>query len=578
MGIISKQLVFGVIGGLGLFLLGLVTLGDGLQRASGDRLHKIYESLNNPFLALLVGAALTVLFQSSSATAVVIVGLLNARLLTMKQAFVVLMGANIGTTFIAQLIAFRIDGYALLAVGVGFGLRYFATRRYLRYIGQTILGLGLAFVGMDTLSKVLQTLAQHAAFRNSLLALGNYPLYGFAVGIIVTALLQSSNATIVLVQSMAQQSVLQGFFYLPLMPLNTAITVLMGSNVGGCLASLLASVGRSRDTKRAAFAYLLFNLVGSLLLLLFVPAYSRLIQNLTYAVILWFGKMASLILGGGSFWPPLRNMDIVAREIAMSHTVFTVVNTLLWLPLVGPVTQLMQKAFPGKDAEPREGTKYLDDSMLGTPTVALNLAVLEISDMANITLQMLKNARQAFVKGSQTLIGEVNQQEELVDELQGKITLYLSTVLSRSMLTPMQSRQVAGLLHVVNDVERIGDHAHNIAQYAEAKIEDKLPFSELAINELELLFGKVEDVLFRAMQSLKTHDPAQAKKVLCRETTINKMEAELRQNHINRLNQGKCWPGSGVVYVEMINNLERVADHAVNIAQVVLDEEGADGG
>ncbi|HHZ20037.1 MAG TPA: Na/Pi cotransporter family protein [Firmicutes bacterium] len=573
MGIISKQLVFGVIGGLGLFLLGLVTLGDGLQRVSSDRMRKILASLNNPFLALLAGAILTILFQSSSATAIVIIGLLNARLLTLTQTLVVLMGANIGTTFIAQLIAFRVDNYALLAVGVGFGLRYFAKRRSLRYIGQTLLGLGLAFVGMNTLSTVLQTLAQHTTFRNNLLVLGNYPVYGFLVGIIVTALLQSSNATIVLLQGMAQQSVLQGFFYLPLLPLNTAITVLMGSNVGGCLASVLASFGRSRDTKRAALAFFLFNLVGSVLILFFIPAYGRWIQDFTQAIFVWFGKMASYILGEGRYWPSLRHIDVMAREIAMAHTVFTIVNTLVWLPLVNPVIRLMQKILPGKDTEPQEGTKYLDESMVGTPTVALNLAVLEIGNMANITLQMLKNARQAFTKGSATLIGEVEKKEELVDELQSKITLYLSTVLSRSLLTPMQSRQLAGLLHVVNDVERVGDHAHNIAQYAEAKIEDKLPFSELAINELELLFGKVEDIFARSVQALMTNDQVQAKKVICRETTIDKMEEELRQNHINRLNQGKCWPGSGVVYVELLSNLERVADHAVNIAQVVLREE-----
>ena len=317
MGIISKQLVFGVIGGLGLFLLGLVTLGDGLQRVSSDRMRKILASLNNPFLALLAGAILTILFQSSSATAIVIIGLLNARLLTLTQTLVVLMGANIGTTFIAQLIAFRVDNYALLAVGVGFGLRYFAKRRSLRYIGQTLLGLGLAFVGMNTLSTVLQTLAQHTTFRNNLLVLGNYPVYGFLVGIIAHCLLQSSNATIVLLQGMAQQSVLQGFFYLPLLPLNTAITVLMWKQwAAAWLRYWLVSDGW--DTKRAALAFFLFNLVGSVLILFFhsrlrpldsgflpKPSLSGLGRWLAY-----FGRRQILAI--------LRHIDVMAREIAMA--------------------------------------------------------------------------------------------------------------------------------------------------------------------------------------------------------------------------------------------------------------------
>jgi phosphate:Na+ symporter len=575
MGIFATEWIFGILGGLGLFMFGLVSLGSGLQKVMGDRLRQIIKSFaDKPLIGVLIGAALTVLFQSSSATAVVVVGLFGARLLTMSQVLVVLLGAHIGTTIIAQIVTFRVEHYALLAIAVGFGMQYFATRRHLRYLGQAVLGLGLAFVGLNMLSSVFYSLAQNHAFQSSLLGLGKYPVLGFLAGTLVTALTQSGNATIGLVQSLAKQQVLNGGSFYVLLPLSSAVPIVLGTNIGSCVAVALTCLGRTRNAKKAVLAYFFMNLIGSLLLLLFIPGYSRIVSAITYQLIAWASALPQTIFGNDLTPMTLRDVDMISREIAMAHTVFAVINALIWLPLIKPLVRFVEKFLPGKDQEPQDGPKYLDEGMLNTPSVALDLAILEITHMSEISLQMLKHARQAFTKGSVALIREVEKKEELVDELQDRITLYLSTLLSRSVLTTAQSKRLAGLLHVVNDVERVGDHAHNIAQYAEAKLEEKLPFSELAINELEMLFGKTDDIMVRAVEALRTHDPVLAKKAFNRENAIDKLEAELRQNHINRLNQGKCWPGSGVVYVELLNNLERIADHAVNIAQVVLEEEG----
>lgn len=573
MGIIATDLIIGIVGGIALFMWGLVTLGSGLQKAIGDRLRRIVKKFaDKPIACLLVGAGLTVLFQSSSATTVVIVGMLNARLLTLGQALVVLMGANLGTTLIAQLFAFQDAKLAMIAIGLGFALQYFATRRNMRNIGQSLFGLGLAFTGLNLLSNVFYSISQIEGFRSWLMGLNQHPVLGFGAGVLVTAALQSSNATMGLLQSLAQQPILQSNSCMALLPLATAVPILLGSNVGSCLAAVLACFGRSRTAKRAVLAYFIFNLLGSILLLFFAPVYATWVASLTRTLTVWFYSLPRFFFGG-AVQPPLLEIELISRSIVTAHTIFVIINTLLWLPFVGFLVHLVRRLLPGQDQEPEEGPRYLDEGMLGSPAVALDLAILEITHMVEITLQMLKHARQAFTKGSVHSIREVEKKEELVDELQDKITLYLSTLLSRSLLTPAQSRHLAGLIHVVNDVERVADHANNIARYAEAKLEEKLPFSELALNELEMLFGKVEDILVLAVQALRSHDTAMAKKVLSRESAINKMEAELRQNHINRLNQGKCWPGSGVVYVELLNNLKRVSDHAVNVAQVVMNEE-----
>lgn len=573
MEILTKELIFGLIGGLGLFLFGLVTLGEGLQKAAGNRIRKIIQSMTrNLFLSLLLGAGLTVLFQSSSATAVMVIGLLSANVITLEQALVILMGANLGTTFIAQVIAFRIEEYALVVIGIGFGLQHLATRRYLRYIGQAVLGFGLVFIGLQTLSNAFHPLANHEAFRMCLSEVGKYPFLGFLIGLISTALLQSSNATIGLLQSLAQQPVLTQNGYLALLPLGISVPILLGTNVGSCATALFASIGRNRNTKRAVLAFIIFNLLGSVILLFFVPSFSRFIGWLTFHMTRWIDLLKSSLYPG-SIATPWQSVDLVPRQIAMAHTVFTIANIVLWLPLISLLVGWSRKVFTSKSKEATDRPQYLDTDMINTPSVAIDLTILEISHMCDIALQMLKSARLAFVKGMVQFIREVEQKEELVDGLQEKLTLYLSTLLSNNTITPNQSRYLAGLLHVVNDVERVGDHAHNIAHYAEEKIEEKLPFSELAINELEMLFGKIVDIVALSIDALRAHDPVLARKILKREVVVDKLQEELRQNHINRLNQAKCWPGSGVIYVELLNNLERIADHAVNIAQVVLKEE-----
>jgi phosphate:Na+ symporter len=265
--------------------------------------------------------------------------------------------------------------------------------------------------------------------------------------------------------------------------------------------------------------------------------------------------------------------QLFPREIAVAHSLYNLLMVIIWLPLVGPLARFLEERINDRwltQEEELRNFEYLNEKVLNTPALALRMAAKEILRTAQIATDMLYLARIAFIKGQSSALCDIGKKEDLVDELRNSITLYLSTLLSRNVLTASQSRYLAGLIHVVNDVERIADHAENIGEFAKAKFEEKLPFSQLAINELELLYGKVLDICKKAISTLEEDDPVLAKQVLEREEAIDKIKEELRQNHINRLNQGRCWPGSGIIYLEMVANLERVADHAANIAQVVL--------
>ncbi|MCR4402147.1 MAG: Na/Pi cotransporter family protein [Firmicutes bacterium] len=528
----------GLLGGLGLFIYGMTQMGEGLQKAAGDRMRRILEVLTaRTWMGVTVGAVVTAVVQSSSATTVMLVSFVNAGLMTLRQAVGVVMGANIGTTVTAQLIAFDLSDLALPAVGLGFVITFFSRRKIHKYLGQIVLGFGLLFLGMTVMTDTMRPLRDNPAFVRWMANLGEKPILGVLAGLAMTMIIQSSSATIGLLMAAASQGIV-GF--------DAAVPVLFGDNIGTCITAVLASVGANLSARRTAVVHVLFNVFGTILFLGLLQLFKTFVYMVTPS-------------------------SDIARLIANAHTSFNVLNTLVWLPMAGVLARIATALCPGKEFILERGPKYLDKRMLSTPSVALQLAVRELVRMAGIAREMVKDAGEALLTGRPSAVAKsINAREDLVDNLQAEIILYLSTVMAQGVMTQPQSTRLAGMLHVVNDIERIGDHAVNISEFAIDKVEQGLEFSDEAKAELRDLFERVDEVISDAVQALEKNDPALAQDVWEKEKYIDELEDVLRTSHLRRLNQGRCSPASGVIYVEVVDNLERMADHAVNLADAVV--------
>ena len=530
--------IAGLIGGLGLFLYGMVQMGNGLQKAAGDKLRGILKVLTSKtWMGVLVGALVTAIIQSSAATTVMLVGFVNAGLMTLTQAIGVIMGANIGTTMTAQLIAFKLSDFALPAIGVGAVIFLFSKRRAYKYFGQVILGFGILFLGMMVMTEAMKPLSANPSLVNFVAVLGKRPFLGVLIGIIMTVVIQSSSATIGVLMAAASQG---------LITFEAALPILFGDNIGTCVTAILASIGASLSAKRTALVHVLFNVFGAVLGLAFLPLFSR--------IVVWLTPF------GG-----------VSRLIANAHTSFNVLNTLVWLPMAGLLSKIAVTLYPGEEQIIEHGPKYIDKRMLRTPSAALQLSIKELVRMARIAQGMVDDSGKALVSDDpENMLKTVRSHEEIVDNLQSEIIFYLSTLMAQGSLTHHQSTQVAAMLHVVNDIERVGDHAMNIGNFASYRAEQRIDFSDEAKSELMDLFRRVDEIISDAVNALEANDAALAQDVWEKEKVIDSIEAKLRENHFKRLNEGTCSPASAVIYIEVLDNLERLADHAVNLADAVV--------
>lgn len=533
-----KEIIFGIIGGLGLFLFGMKLLSEAFQKLAGTRLRQILKFLTNKaVIGILTGAVVTGIIQSSSATTVMVVGFVNAGLLALKQAIGVIMGANIGTTVTAQIIAFKIDQYALPAIGLGFAIFILARRKTWKFWGQALLGFGLLFLGLFIMKQVLGPLKESPFTKQALISLSTNPLLGVLAGAIITAIIQSSSATLGLIMAMA----FNGLLSFP-----ACIGLILGADIGTTITAQIASVGTNLTARRAAWAHTLFNVLGVSYMLIFI--YNG-----------WFVRFIEFITPG----------DNILRHIANAHVAFKLFNTVIFLPFIGLLEKICYWVVPGEIEELPAEPKFLEKHLLDTPPVALDQAAKELVRMIKVAQDAIYCAMQGFFNRDSRLLDKVARREEAVDNLQKEITQYLVEVSQRSLL-PRESEKLPALLHSVNDAERIGDHAENLQELAERAVEEKLPFSKYAMEELHLVYNEVnamvEDVK-RALQN-GSHEHAQA--ALAREETLNRLQIELRQNHIQRLNQGKCFVLSGIIFLDFINNLEKIGDHLTNIAQAVM--------
>jgi len=553
-----SEIIFGVAGGLALFIYGISLMGEGLKKAAGDRMRSILASVTrNPLMGIGVGALVTTILQSSSATMVMTIGFVNARLMTLTQAIGIIIGANIGTTITAQLIAFKIGDIAYPIAAIGFVLFFFGRRKQLKYLGQVVFGFGVLFIGLNTMSQVLKPLADNPLFIRWMTQLGKNRFLGVVIGTIMTVVVQSSSATIGVLQSLASQPVVDGEIVRALIPLTAAVPILLGDNIGTTITGLLASIGSNRTAKRAALSHSLFNIFGTLVCLLVFPLFIAFVYQIS--------PRPQPALG-------ITEVHVIKRQIANAHTFFNVLNALLWLPFTRVLATIVTKLIPGEDKYLERGVKYLDEHVLGNAEMALDLAGKEIGRMGEIAWEIYQEAEKMF-NGSNQLqakIGAVQEGEEILDDLQDAIIHYLSMIVSRNSLTDRQSDLLTNLLQVTSDIERIGDHCTNIAEEALYLKEEGVAFSTQAKEELGNVFRHTSEMLFNSLQALLKRDYKAAERVLELEADMDELEEQCRTNHMERLNDGTCNPKSAVGFTELMKNLERIADHCNNIAEAVL--------
>jgi phosphate:Na+ symporter len=526
--------IFNLLGGLALFLYGLYTLSEGFKNVFFKSLKDVLKSLtSNPVKAVGLGAFITSVIQSSSITIVTLIGFLNAGLMNLGQAIGVMLGAEIGTTITAQVVAFKIGLYYFPFIILGCLLFFFFKKKKIQVIGQIMIGFGILFLGMQTMSQGARVIQEIPFFLNMLDSFSNIAILGVLAGAIFTAVIQSSSATTGLVIAMGMEGVLA---------LPAAIAIILGANIGTCITGLLASMKSCKSSKRLAIAHFLVNTLGVLVFVLLIPAFSRVVA------------LTSINLG---------------RQIANAHTIFNVLIVLGILPVLGVFRNLVEKIVPGEITEVERGVKFLEYKILHIPSLAISQAQKEVLRMAWITKDMLEKSQKTMFTGDSDLIKVIENEEDSVDELHHILDDYLTKISSQG-ISREESQKLAILIHAVTDIERIADHANNLAEISEFKVKNKIKFSSSAEKELNLMLSKAIESFSYSIKALENNNQEIAQKTLFLEKEVGKLEGQLRKSHYERLKNGICQPQAGPIYLEIIMNLKRVSDHSENIASGVI--------
>jgi len=550
-----KEMIFLTVGGLGLFLFGMGMMSDGLKKVAGQKLKNILESMTKKALiAFLVGAGVTALVQSSSATTVMVVGFVNAGLLTLKQAICVVIGTNVGTTATAWLVsisglgALKITTYALPAVGIGFLLEVLGKTRKTKSIGQILLGFGILFVGIGFMKDAFRPLEESPRVHELFQALGSKPVLAILAGIVVTMLLQSSSAAIAIVQLLAMGGAFGSSWETAL---DVAIPFVLGSNIGTTITAQLAALRTNLNARRTAWAHTIFNVLGALIAYPFIH----------------FGLFGSLVL---TVSPWKLGPSTIAPCIALAHTIFNVTNSGIFLPLAGLLEKLVVRFVPERPGDAAASPVILEEHLLDTPVIALEQAKREIIRMAKTAKKALMRSVNGIINNDRTDLESTRQIEDFIDGFQLQITSYLSA-LSRRNLSDEVSMELPVLLHTVNDLERIGDHAVNIVEIAERKIEQKLSFSKSALTEADQLRKEADEMFDNIIAALENNDIEAAKSAaLTNENNLNKMQIDFRRSHVQRMSEGICTPQTGLIFIDLVDNIEKIGDHLTNIAQAII--------
>lgn len=546
--------LFKFFGGLGMFLYGMNVMGDGMQKAAGSKMSSFLRLVtDNRLFAVLLGAVITATLQSSSATTVMVVGFVNAGILNLTQAVGVIMGANIGTTITAWMVSmnelgdamklFQPSFFAPLFIGIGATLLMFFSKKQ-RLTGEVFIGIGLLFVGLNYMSGAVKPYTDSPIFADAFAILGGNPILGILVGAGVTAIIQSSSASVGILQTLAMSGIVST---------SAAIYITLGQNIGTCVTALISSAGTSRNAKRASVIHLTFNVAG--------------------AVIFGIGMFVLTVV-----MPGFASAPIDSLQISIFHTIFNVTNTIILFPFAKQLVKfsgMVVKETAETVAEDKENAAeeklHLDQRIFQSPSMALEVAVMEVVHMGRMVEKNLKLAIDILVTGSHERIPEVFKNEEAINAMNKKLTEYLIQVNNLS-LTDDQKRQVSNLFYSVSDIERIGDHAENLAEAAQYLHDHNLPFSEVGLEDLKWIAGATSNVVSFAILARQDKNLDIIRKVGKLEDEVDGLEEELRDKHIERLSKNICNPSTGVIFLDILSNLERISDHAYNIAGYVKDE------
>lgn len=536
--------IYGILGGLGLFLYGMKLMSDGLQKSAGNSLRKILEKLtSNRIIGALVGIVVTAIIQSSSATTVMVVGFVNAGLLKLTQALTVVLGANIGTTVTAQIIAFKITKLALPAIGIGVLMRLFTKNPRVHYYGEVLIGFGMLFLGLDIMKDCFGPLRGSEGFRELFITFSKNPIMAVLAGALLTMVVQSSSATIGITMALAVNGIIN---------FQAAAALVLGENIGTTITANIAALGTNRAARRAALGHFLFNVFGVLYMLILLKYMVGIVDHFTPGD-------PNMINSSG-------NNPNISRHIANFHTLFNILNTIIFLPFIGKLADLCNFLIPGNDKSRREVN--LDENLINTPEMAISNAKQEVSRMSSDVIEMMELAKKGFFDKDLKAIRTVFEIEQTVDLMEKNISEYL-TKLFQQAISQSNSHRINSMIHVIHDLEKVGDYAESIAKYADRMIREKISFSDDAYDEVEYLF----DVAIRFVKhvlDIYNHDRPVEELNTSDEDLIDELKINLKNNHLGRLNQGECTAEHGILYVDIVNKLEKAGDNIFNIAQVIM--------
>ena len=542
--------VFGLAGGLAMFLFGMNSMSDALQKAAGERVKQILSFLTkNPIMGALAGALVTAVLQSSSATTVMVIGFVSAGLMTLPQGISVIFGANIGTTMTAQLMAFKISDYIYPIIFVGFLVYFIAKSEKAKNIGMVIFSFGLLFEGIEIMGSVMKPLAGSAVFTDLMGRVSEIPALGVLLGAVMTLVVQSSSATIAVLQNFASQPAADGVT--SVIGLAGAIPILLGDNIGTTITALLASIGQSKAAKRTAISHSIFNITGSIVFACLIRPFAAFITYIS---------------------PSGNEVDVIARQIANAHTCFNIVCTLIWLPLLPVMVKLVTTIIPGKDKLPQTDCKpkFLDEKLLDQPVAAMYLLSQEIghcADMASDMLNIAKAALHGKAEDFHTYEVESNQ----VRNLRNDINDYTAKLLSSGVLTESQSEQTAGLLYVSNNIDRMTEYSQRVTQTVQQVYQSGRKLSASAEQELNECYDTAHDLFDRAVDSVRYGDADMAQQVLTDKKKLRKAQKRFNKAHMARVKAGKCESNLTADFSAILYGLERMVDNSVNIAEETLD-------
>ncbi|MBS6679847.1 MAG: Na/Pi cotransporter family protein [Roseburia sp.] len=549
----TMKVIFGLVGGLAIFIYGMNMMSECLQKAAGEKMKSILSMLTkNPVLGVLAGALTTAVLQSSSATTVMAIGFVSAGLMSLPQAISIILGANIGTTMTAQIIAFKISDYIYLFIFVGFIIAFISKKEKVKNIGQTIFAFGLLFLGIETMGSVMKPLASSAFFVDLIGKVSTIPVLGVGVGALMTLVVQSSSATIAVLQNFASQAGPDGVS--SIIGLTGAIPILLGDNIGTTITAVIASIGQPKDARRTAFAHCVFNISGAILFLFLVKPYAALIQYIS---------------------PKGNEVDVISRQIANAHTGFNLTMTLIWIPLIPIMVKIVMWLVSDKKNEEQKllsMPKYLDTKLIAQPTAALLLVAREIMNCSDIVAQMLDKIRTRGGKNEAEVDAFVQEHAKSLQALNTSINDYLASMYSEGVLNEEQAAQSAGMLYILCDIDRIGQLALDITVNLQVQNKGKHKYSKEAVKELKKAIDQICTIYRESIQRISGDDDITIQDVQSQKESIMNLDEKIRKNHISRVGKGKCDSKLTAPFNEVLHNIERIGNSCVNLVEVAEDK------